>query len=200
MKKIILASGNEHKVEEIRDMFLGYEVLSLNDIGFEGDIVEDGSTFLENSTIKVKAVEKFLKEQGKNFDCYIIADDSGLCVDALNGAPGIFSARFGGDHDFVKNRKKLLDELEDKDDRSAHFECCITLIEPNGKLSHFEGRCFGKILTEEIGDKSFGYNCLFYSTELEKSFGLASMEERNSVSHRGRAIQKLKEYLQTLWF
>ena len=198
MKKIILASSNEHKVEEIRKMLQGDEVLSLGDIGFFDDIVEDGSTFLENSTIKVKAVEKFLKEQGKPVDCYIIADDSGLCVDALNGAPGIYSARFGGDHDFVKNRKKLLDQLEGKDNRDAHFECCITLIEPNGKLSSFVGKCFGKILPEEVGDKSFGYNCLFYSTELKKAFGLASIDERNSVSHRGRAIENLKEYLNSL--
>ena len=198
MKKIILASSNEHKVEEIRKMLSGDEVFSLADIGFLGDIVEDGSTFLDYSTIKVKAVQKFLKKQGKNNDCYIIADDSGLCVDALNGAPGIFSARFGGDHDFVKNRKKLLDELEGKDNKNAHFECCITLIEPNGKLSSFVGRCFGKILAEEVGDKSFGYNCLFYSTELKKAFGLASIDERNSVSHRGKAMQKLKEYLKTI--
>ena len=195
MKKIILASSNEHKVEEIRKMLQGDEVLSLGDIGFFDDIVEDGSTFLENSTIKVKAVQQFLKQQGKDGNYYIIADDSGLCVDALNGAPGIYSARFGGDHDFVKNRKKLLDELDGKNDRNAHFECCLTLIEPNGKLSSFVGKCFGKILTEEVGDKSFGYNCLFYSTELKKAFGLASIDERNSVSHRGRAIENLKEYL-----
>ena len=198
MEKIILASSNEHKVEEIRKMFSDFEVLSLNDIGFEGEIVEDGSTFLENSTIKVKAVEEFLNKKGKNNDCYIIADDSGLCVDELNGAPGIYSARFGGDHDFAKNRKKLLEELEGKQNRNAHFECCITLIEPNGKLSYFEGKCPGTILTEEVGDKSFGYNCLFVSTELGKCFGLATTDERNQVSHRGKAIEKLKNYLSKL--
>ena len=195
-KKLILASSNEHKVEEIRELFSDYEVLSLNDIKYFDDIIEDGETFSQNSLIKARAVEDFLNKKGEHE--LIIADDSGLCVDALNGAPGVYSARFGGDHDFVKNRKKLLDELNDKENRNAHFSCCITLIEPNGKVSQFEGKCMGRILTEEVGDKSFGYNCLFFSNELGKSFGLATTEERVKVSHRGKAIEKLKEYLNNL--
>ena len=193
-QNLVLASSNKNKVKEIKAMFEEYNVLSLDDIGFEDEIIEDGSTFLENSSIKANAVFNFLKE--KNMDCNVIADDSGLCVDALGGAPGIYSARFSGDHDFVKNRKKLLEELESKDNRHAHFECCVVWIKPSGETEHFTGICEGEILTEEVGDKSFGYNCLFFSSELQKCFGLATLEERNSVSHRGKAIRALKQAME----
>ena len=191
MKKIVLASNNKHKIKEFRELFKDEEILSLNDIGFYEDIIEDGNTFMENSLIKAKTVSKFLKEKG--ISANVIADDSGLCVDALNGAPGVFSARYSGDHNDENNRKKLLKELGNKDNRKAHFNCTLVELYPDGKFIVAEGKTYGEITTEEIGDKSFGYDCLFYSNELKKTFGEASAEEKNSVSHRGRAIEKLKK-------
>ncbi len=190
MEKIILASNNKHKISEFRQM-LDCEVLSLEDIGFVDEIVEDGETFLENSLIKAKAVSKFLKE--KNIVANVIADDSGLCVNALDGRPGIYSARYAVEHNDKANRQKLLQELEGKADRSAYFVCLIVKLFSDGHYVSVEGRTYGKILTEEKGDTSFGYDCLFFSDELQKSFGQATSEEKNAVSHRGRALKKLLE-------
>ena len=152
MKKIILASNNNHKIKEFKEIFTDFEILSLKDIGFFEDIVEDGTTFEENSLIKAKAVNSFLKE--KAIEASIIADDSGLCVEALNGAPGIYSARYSGDHDFAKNREKLLKELEGVKNRTAYFNCTLVLLYPNGEHIVAEGRTYGEITTEEIGDNS----------------------------------------------
>ena len=196
MKTIILASNNQHKIEEIKEMFLGYEVLSLKDIGFNDDIIEDGVTFFDNALIKANAVLDFIKE--KKYDAYIIADDSGLCVDALDGAPGVFSARYAGNHNDKANRDKLLMELENAQSRDAHYECDVVLMLPNGEYKNFVGRCYGRITDKEIGDNEFGYNRIFYSLDLQKTFGEASISERNSVSHRGRAISQVKEYLLNL--
>ena len=191
---IILASSNAHKIEEIRVMFKDYNVLSLLDIGFTDEIIEDGVTFFDNALIKANAVYNFIKD--KNLNALIIADDSGLCVDALNGAPGVFSARYSGNHNDKANRDKLLNELKNSANRDAHYECDIVLMLKDGEYKNFVGRCNGKITTEEIGDNDFGYNRIFYSNDLQKTFGQASIDERNSVSHRGRAISQVKEYLE----
>lgn len=193
MEKIVLASNNKHKINEFREILDDYEILSLNDIGFSDDIIEDGNSFVENAFIKTDAVSKFLKSKG--LDYIIIADDSGLCCDSLDGAPGIYSARYAGDgHNDQANRDKLLKELSGKD-RSAYFICVIAVLYPNGVKKSFEGRVDGYITEEEIGDKSFGYDCIFYSNELNKTFGEANELEKNNVSHRGRAIEKmLKEF------
>ena len=192
MKKLILASNNDHKIKEFREIFTDYEILSLNDIWFFDDIVEDGETFLDNSLIKCKAVQEFLGK--KWIQAEIIADDSWLCVNALNGAPWVYSARYAGWHwDNAANRAKLLKELEWKGDRSAYFLCCIVKMYPNWEYIYSEWKTFGKILTEEIWDKSFGYDCLFFSNDLQKSFWEATADEKNSVSHRWRAIAGLIE-------
>ena len=191
MKKIILASNNSHKIKEFKEMFSDYEVLALNDIGFYEDIVEDGDTFEENSLIKAKVVSKYLKEKG--ILASVIADDSGLCVEALNGEPGVYSARYCGDHDSVKNRAKLLKELDGVKNRKAWFNCTLVEMYPDGKYIVAEGKTFGRITTEEFGDTYFGYDCLFFSDELGKTFGEATADEKNKVSHRGRAIERLKE-------
>ena len=193
MEKIVLASNNKHKISEFREILNDYEILSLNDIGFTDEIVEDGNSFLENAFIKTDAVSVFLKNKG--LDYIVIADDSGLCCDSLDGAPGIYSARYAGDgHNDQANRDKLLKELSGKD-RSAYFICVIAVLYPNGVKKSFEGRVDGYITEEEIGDKSFGYDCIFYSNELNKTFGEANDLEKNNVSHRGRAIEKmLKEF------
>lgn len=191
MEKIILASNNAHKIKEFKEIFTNTEILSLKDIGYFDDIIEDGNTFEENSLIKARAISAYLKEQG--IVANVIADDSGLCVDALNGEPGIFSARYSGDHNDAQNRAKLLSKLNGKTNRTAHFNCTLVELSPDGKYIVAVGKTFGTITTEELGDKSFGYDCLFLSDELNKTFGQASAEEKNSVSHRGRAIKKLIE-------
>ena len=188
MAKIVFASNNEHKIKEFSKMF-NDTVISLQDIGFEGDIEEKGETFFENAFIKAKTIHDFLKS--KNLNYVVIADDSGLCVNALGGEPGAYSARYHQDHNPKANRKKLLEELKNKEDRSAYFECCLVKYYPDGTYVSSVGRSEGYILEEEEGDTSFGYDCIFFSNELNKSFGVASSEEKNRVSHRGRAVSNL---------
>lgn len=190
MKTIVVASNNKHKIKEIKNILADYNVLTLNDIDFYDGIVEDGKTFEENAFIKAKTIYNYLKE--KNLEYIVMAEDSGLCVDSLDGAPGVYSARYAGDHNDQANRDKLLRELKDKD-KSAYFICNIILYYPNGKYKSFVGKTDGKITEEEIGDKSFGYDCIFYSNELNKTFGEASNAEKNAVSHRGRALRKMLE-------
>lgn len=190
-KKIILASNNAHKIEEIKDIFSEYEILSLKDIGFFEDIEENGKTFLDNAFIKAKTVHDYLKT--KNIEAIVLADDSGLCVDALNGEPGVFSARYASNHgDSVENRKKLLHNLKNIKERTAHFVCILVKMYPNGEWVSAEGKTFGEIIQEELGDKSFGYDCIFYSYDLNKTFGQATKDEKNSISHRSRALSKIK--------
>lgn len=193
MEKIVLATNNKHKLKEFREILTDYEILSLNDIDFHEDIIEDGDTFVENAFIKTDSVSDFLKKKGLNYT--IIADDSGLCVDSLDGAPGVYSARYAGeDCNDQNNRDKLIKELVGKK-RDAYFICVIAVLYPDGVKKSFEGRVNGSITEEEIGDKSFGYDCIFYSEELNKTFGEATDEEKNKISHRGRAIEKmLKEF------
>lgn len=197
MNKYIFASGNANKVKEVNEMIGNFHndavVISLKDIGFSGDIEENGTTFLENATIKAKAIKEFLNKTHTYSDFSILADDSGLCVDSLNGEPGIYSARYAGDHNFDLNRKKLLDNLKDKADRSAHYFCSMVLILPDGTLISSEGKTFGEILKEKTGDSGFCYDPFFYSFDLKKSFGQASDAEKNSVSHRARALASLMQ-------
>lgn len=193
MEKIILASNNKNKIREIKNMLPNMEVLSLNDIGLFDDIVEDGTTFIENALIKARTTYKFLKN--KNISAWVVSDDSGLCVKALNNEPGVYSARYAGNHDDKANRKKVLENLKDKTNRDAFFMCAMALIDPNGIEHIFEGRAEGKILEEETGNNGFGFDCIFYSNELNKCFGLCSPEEKNSVSHRGKALRKVVDFL-----
>ena len=186
-KRIVVASGNSHKIEEIARILRDYEVISMKDAGFRGDIVENGKSFKENALIKARAVAEELNVTA-------LADDSGLCVDFLGGAPGIYSSRFSGGDD-EENRKLLLKKMEDADDRRAHFECAVCLYSPDGKTLFGTGAAYGRILREERGDRGFGYDCLFYSDDLKKSFGEAGEDEKNSVSHRFRALKDLENRL-----
>jgi len=190
MRTIVLASNNKHKIKEFKEMYKKAKILSLNDIGYKEEIEENGETFLENAIIKAKTIHEYLKN--KNIEACVIADDSGLCVPSLNGDPGVYSARYAGMHgNNVANRKKLLENLSQSNNREAYFVCVLVKYLPNGDYIYSEGRTNGYILTEERGDTSFGYDCIFYSNELKKSFGEATDEEKNQVSHRGRAISKL---------
>lgn len=192
MRKIILASNNQHKIKEFKEIFFDAEILSLNDIWYCDDIVEDGETFLENALIKSSIVHEFLKEKWIEAD--VIADDSGLCVNALNWEPWVYSARYAWWHgNNADNRAKLLKKLEWKNDRSAYFVCCLVKMFPNWEYIYSEWKTYWTILKEEIWDKSFGYDCIFLSDDLHKSFWEASDEEKNKVSHRWRAIANLIE-------
>ena len=194
--KIVLASRNRHKIGELEALLSKYlcdvTVLSLDDVGINGEIEENGTSFEENAFIKARAAAK---------SGYIsIGDDSGLSVRALGGAPGIYSARYAGDHgNDSANNEKLLYELEDKDDRYAEFVCAIACVMPRGEEFCVRGTAAGEILFEPDGNGGFGYDPLFYSLEAKKSFAALTAEEKNAVSHRGKAIElfakKLKEII-----
>lgn len=181
--KMVVATGNANKLREFSQLFNGYEIVSQKQMGFCDEVEETGSTFLENALLKARAAAKALGVP-------TLADDSGLCVLSLDGRPGVRSARYSGGGD-KENRKKLLQELDGKTDRRAYFQCAIALVYPDGKEVVAEGRTYGNILFEEQGEGGFGYDPLFYSDDLQKSFGSATAEEKNAVSHRHRALQAL---------
>ena len=187
---LVIASGNAHKIKEIAEIFTQYNVVSQKQMGFNEDVEETGTTFMENAIIKATAAAQAL-------GLPVLADDSGLCVDALNGAPGAYSARYSGRHgDDKANRETLLKAMQGVENRKAHFSCALALVYPNGEKITAVGQTHGKILQEETGEGGFGYDPLFESDDLQKSFGVATAEEKNSVSHRGRALQNLLEKLQ----
>ena len=185
--KLILASNNAHKLVEIRAI-LGdefEEILSMAEAGIDHETVEDGSTFLENA-------EKKAREIMELSGCCALADDSGLCVEALGGAPGIYSARFSGVHgDDAANRRKLLEVLQGVEDRRAHFACAMVLVRPDGSVVRAEGRMDGVIAHEEAGIYGFGYDSLFYLPERGCTNAQLLPEEKNAISHRARALHAL---------
>ena len=188
--KIYFATGNSGKLREAREI-LGpsFEVLSPLDAGVEGEAEETGATFIENSLLKAQFLFDRLGES-----CF--ADDSGLEVDALGGAPGFYSARYAGEHcSFDDNINKLLAALDGKTNRRADFRTVICLIE-NGKERFFEGRVDGQILTERHGAEGFGYDPVFMPDRFAVSFAEMPLEVKNSISHRGLAVAKLKEYIE----
>ena len=187
--KIVIASNNKHKIKESREMLKDHEVYAQEEVGFDVDVEETGTTFLENALIKARAINEYL--HSKNIEATVIADDSGLCVDALNGAPGVYSARYAGNHDSVANRNKLIKELEGKDNRNAHYECDLVRMNYDGTYKVYVGKTYGKILDHEEGEDEFGFNKIFYSDDLKKTFANAPIEERNKISHRGRAMAEL---------
>ncbi len=189
--KLIIASNNEHKLREIKEILGGEfaQILSMREAGIEHETVEDGATFAENA-------EKKAREIAELSGCCALADDSGLCVDALGGAPGIYSARFSGVHgDDAANRKKLLEVLDGTEDRGAHFTCAVALVRPDGSMVSAEGYVYGVIGHEEAGENGFGYDSLFYLPELGCTTAQLEPEEKNALSHRGRALRALLEKL-----
>ena len=189
MKKILIATNNQGKLKELKDHLKEFEILSLSDTdsGIE-EPIEDGKTFADNSLIKAK----YYAEKTR---LLTLADDSGLCINALGGRPGVFSSRFAGG-DYQTAYQRLFKELIDKDDRSAYFQSVITLYDPkNNEYEQFEGKCEGKILKESRGAGGFGYDPIFSPDGLERSFGECSSEEKYKYDHRKKAIDKLIEYL-----
>lgn len=202
MKKIILASNNAHKIEEIKKILEGlpFEIRSLKDENINIDIEEDGNTFEENAKKKASEIANFLKNRGEK-EFIVMADDSGLEVDYLNGEPGIYSARYAGEHgNDKKNNEKLLKELKGvpKEKRGAQFVCQIVLVNENDKYLSIRGEVRGRILEELSGKEGFGYDPLFFYAPLNKTFGELSSEEKNSVSHRACALKELKNRIKEI--
>ncbi|MBQ7235653.1 MAG: RdgB/HAM1 family non-canonical purine NTP pyrophosphatase [Clostridia bacterium] len=187
-QRIVLASGNAHKIKEISQMLPEFEVVGYKELGFTEEIVEDGKTFYENALIKAKTVSLFLNLPA-------LADDSGICVDALGGEPGIYSARYAGDGIDKHNNELLLKNMEGKTDRKAKFVCCMVFYKPSGEIITATGETHGEIMHGERGENGFGYDPLFYSYDLNKCLGIASAEEKNTISHRFRAISALRDKL-----
>lgn len=194
MKKIVFASNNEHKIKEVKEILNNVEILTLKDIGYNEEIEETGSTFLENALIKASSISKFLKNKNLNYD--VLADDSGLCCEGLNLEPGIYSARYSGVHGHTQaNRDKVIANLKGKD-KKAYFVSLIVLYHIDGTYDYREGKTYGKIIDEERGNTSFGYDCIFLSDDLGKTFGEATNIEKNSVSHRFRALNQIKKIIE----
>ena len=195
MKQLLLATHNRHKVKELRAMLKAdqvlsslFEVLSFDDIGYHEDIIEDGDTFEENALIKAKV--------GAALGYITVADDSGLSVDALDGAPGVYTARYAGENATdAENRAHLLSLMQDISQRSAKFISAISCVFPDGRQFTVFGECPGVILREELGEGGFGYDCLFHHEGIGKTFAEASDSEKNAISHRGVAMEKFCQAL-----
>ena len=184
--ELLIASNNKHKIEEIKAVITGKfdKITTLSDEGIICDPDETGKTFYDNALIKAQAIGQFTNKA-------ILADDTGLCVKALNGRPGVLSARYADDHDSAANRHKVLTELQGVTDRTAYFQSVVVLLYPDGTVITGEGRVDGYIINDEKGENGFGYDCIFYSTELHKTFAEATTSEKLAVSHRSRALRDL---------
>lgn len=188
---LIIASNNAHKVMEIRLMLdEHFRTFTLAEKGIDVEVDETGDTFAENALLKAKTIAEMT-------GCVCLADDTGLCVDALGGAPGVHSARYAGEHDNVANRAKMLRELKGvpMENRTAHFCTVMVLYYPDGRYLVGEGRVDGHILEEERGQGGFGYDVLFFCDEIGQTFGECTQEEKNRVSHRSRALHDLVRQL-----
>lgn len=191
--RLIIATGNEDKVREIDEILegTGFEAISMKQAGFNPDIVEDGATFEENALKKAMAVHELSGE-------YVMADDSGLCIDALDGAPGIYSARFcGEDSTYEEKFRKIFEMLADvpEDKRTAQFVCAIAVVKPDGTSFTVRGECRGVLHEKPVGENGFGYDPIFYVPEFGMTTAQMDPEVKNSISHRGRALRAMVEKL-----
>ena len=187
MKELILASNNAHKVEEIKSILEYYSILTLKDINYTEEIVEDGTTFEENALIKARTICKY---SGKT----AISDDSGLSVELLDGRPGVYSARYSKEQTDEKNIEKVFLELNGQKSK-AKFVSVIALVKPDGTELTFRGECHGEIIFEKRGTNGFGYDPIFYVPSLDKTFAELSAEQKNSISHRKQSLEKFSQYL-----
>lgn len=202
MKKLILASNNKKKIAEMKEILkeMPIEVKSLADEDIDIEVVEDGDTFEENAKKKSREIYEFLLKRGdKNF--IVLSDDSGLSVEYLDGAPGVYSARYAGQHgDDARNNKKLLLELSGipKQKRGAKFTCQLAMFTDEGQYYAVKGEVKGYIIEELHGEGGFGYDPLFFYEPLNKTFGELTGEEKNEISHRGVALKELKKIIANL--
>ncbi|SLM27649.1 Non-canonical purine NTP pyrophosphatase [Desulfamplus magnetovallimortis] len=189
MNILVLATRNKGKTREMRDMLKGFpvEIKNLDDFGPIPEIEEDGDTFDDNAYKKASFAARVLGYPA-------MADDSGLVVDALDGKPGVHSARFAGENATDQmNVAKLIEDMQDIENRRAAFECVISIAVPTGAALTYEGRCEGELLESPRGENGFGYDPLFYYPDFGKTFAEVSMEEKSLVSHRGKALQQVVE-------
>lgn len=195
MRKLIVASNNNNKINEIKAILkdIPIEILGLKEAGINIEVEESGDTFVENAYIKARAIHNLIK------DSMVLADDSGLSVDALGGAPGVYSARFSGIHgDDKKNNEKLLYMLKDLDNPKGRFICAMVLITEGGDEIVVQGEIDGIIGKEEKGSNGFGYDPIFYIEEYKKSFAELEPSIKNNISHRAKALEKLKHEIKRL--
>ena len=190
MKQIIvLATTNQGKTREIHELLKGFpiEIKNLNDFGPIPEVIEDGTTFDDNAYKKASFTARVLGYPA-------MADDSGLCVEALDGAPGVWSARYAGKNATdTDNVNKMLDDLKDKENRNASFKCVVSIAVPTGAALTYEGECQGVITKKPAGDNGFGYDPLFLYPEFNKTFAQLSIQEKGSVSHRGKALKEIAD-------
>lgn len=196
MKKIIFATGNANKMVEVRMILAdcGYEIVSMKEAGIDIDIVEDGKTFEENAIIKATAISKTMEAEG----CVVLADDSGLEVDYMDGAPGIYSARWQGeDTPYSIKNQMIIDALADakEEERTARFVCAIAAVFPDGTVTTRRGVIEGMIAHQPAGENGFGYDPIFFLPEYGKTTAELAPEDKNKISHRGRALEKIREVL-----
>lgn len=196
MKKIIFATGNANKMVEVRMILAdcGYEIVSMKEAGIDIDIVEDGKTFEENAIIKATAISKTKEAEG----CVVLADDSGLEVDYMDGAPGIYSARWQGeDTPYSIKNQMIIDALADakEEERTARFVCAIAAAFPDGTVTTCRGVIEGMIAHQPAGENGFGYDPIFFLPEYGKTTAELAPEDKNKISHRGRALEKIREVL-----
>lgn len=195
IRRVVLSSGNKHKISEIKNILkdMPFEVVSKDDLGYkEFEVEEDGETLEENAFKKAKELHKLVKE-------IVIADDTGLFVDALNGEPGVYSARYAGEAaSYDDNNKLLLSKLKDVplEKRTAYFKTVIAIIFKDGSKMTAEGTVYGKIDFQERGQNGFGYDPLFIVEDTGKTFAEMNDEDKNKISHRARALMNLKEKLE----
>ena len=189
--KLIIASNNVHKIYEIKKILSGKfdEIISLREAGINHETVEDGTTFMENARKKASEIAEISGECA-------LADDSGICVDALGGAPGIYSARFSGEHgNDEENNRLLLEKIQHAPDRSAHYTCAMSLVYPDGSCVEAEGYMYGEITKDPRGDRGFGYDPLFVPAGESRTVAEMTDEEKNAISHRANALALLLEKL-----
>lgn len=190
MEDIVIASTNKGKINDFKVIFPDFNVIGIAEIIEDFDVEETGDTFEANAKLKSEAAAKALNKR-------VIADDSGLEVFALDGEPGIYSARYAGtDKDDDANIDKLLTQLGDETDRSAQFVCVISMSTPGEETVQFKGTVQGEITLSKIGEHGFGYDPIFYLDDKNKTMAQLSAEEKSEVSHRGKAIEKLRQYLE----
>lgn len=187
-KRLIVATRNAHKVEEIREILTEYEVCDLSVVNDPPEVEETGRTFLENATLKAVAISRIV-------DGLVLSDDSGLEVDGLSGAPGVYSSRYAGEEgNDALNNEKLLNELSGVANRTARFRCVIVLAENGSVITHFSGAAEGSILEEPAGAGGFGYDPLFMPKGHEESYAELGAEVKNQSSHRANALKELKDW------
>lgn len=202
--KIVFATGNEDKMREVREILgaPGREILSLKELGIQAEAEENGSTFSENAEIKAREIHEKLRQrallQGEALDAVVLADDSGLCIDYLEGAPGVYSARWlGHDTPYTEKNRMVLEKLREAGagQRGARFVCAICGVLENGEVLHTEGVMEGEIAKESSGENGFGYDPIFWLPEYGMTSAQISREEKNRISHRGKALRAMKALL-----